>query len=253
MPHHILSFHAHPDDLEMLGAGTLALLASKGHRVTVATMTAGDCGSTTMSAEETAATRKRESAAAAAVIGAAYDCANIPDLGVFNEDATRRKTVELIRRHAPDIVLTASPVDYHPDHEATSMLVRDACFAVSVPLCKTGAAPAMKAIPHLYYMDPIGGRERDGTRVMPNFAVNVEPFVETKKKMLACHKSQIGWVAHQHEIDNYMASMVDWTAYRGKTFGIAYAEGFRQYRNQPYPKTPLLQELVGEALLTNSA
>jgi LmbE family N-acetylglucosaminyl deacetylase len=250
---HILSFHAHPDDLEMLGAGTLALLAGKGHRITIVTMTAGDCGSTAMSREETAATRRREAAEAASLIGAAYDCAGIPDLGVFNDDPTRRATVEMIRRHVPDIVLTASPGDYHPDHEAASTLVRDACFAVSVPNYRTGPSPAMAAIPHLYYMDPIGGRERDGTPVRPGFAVNVEPFVEMKKKMLACHESQFAWVAHQHAIDAYMQSLVDWTAHRGKSFGVAYAEGFRQYRHHPYPNTPILQELVGDALLTRLA
>jgi LmbE family N-acetylglucosaminyl deacetylase len=132
-------------------------------------------------------------------------------------------------------------------------LVRDACFAVSVPNYKTGPAAAMAAIPHLYYMDPIGGRERDGTKVAPNFAVNVETFVEMKKKMLACHESQFAWVAHQHAIDAYMQSLVDWTAHRGKSFGVAYAEGFRQYRHHPYPNTPLLQQLVGDALLTRPA
>jgi len=248
---HILSFHAHPDDCEMLGAGTLALLGGKGHRITIVTMTAGDYGSTTMTPLETAATRRNEAAAAAGIIGAAYDCAGIPDLGVFNDDPTRRKTVEMLRKHAPDIVLTASPIDYHPDHEATSVLVRDACFAVSVPNYATGKP--MPHIPHLYYMDPIGGRERDGTKVVPNFGVNVEPFIDTKKKMLACHASQFGWVAHQHDIDNYMGSLVAWTARRGQTYGVAHAEGFRQYRNQPYPNTPLLQELVGDALLTRLA
>jgi LmbE family N-acetylglucosaminyl deacetylase len=42
------------------------------------------------------------------------------------------RVTELIREAAPDIVLTGSPIDYHPDHEATSLLVRDACFATSV-------------------------------------------------------------------------------------------------------------------------
>ena len=54
---HILAFHAHPDDIETLGAGTLALLAANGHRVTLATMTAGDCGAIDTSAEETARIR----------------------------------------------------------------------------------------------------------------------------------------------------------------------------------------------------
>jgi LmbE family N-acetylglucosaminyl deacetylase len=111
----------------------------------------------------------------------------------------------------------------------------------------------MAGIPHLYYLDPIGGRERDGTRVQPNFAVDVGGYLETKRKMLACHESQFAWVAKQHAIDEYMQSMIDWTATRGKSFGVPYAEGFRQYRHHPYPNTPLLQELVGDALLTTPA
>jgi LmbE family N-acetylglucosaminyl deacetylase len=216
-------------------------------------MTAGDCGSTEMTLAETGATRRKEAAAAAAVIGAAYDCAGVGDLCVFNDDPCRRRTVELIRRHAPDIVITAAPADYHPDHEATSVLVRDACFAVSVPNYATGPAPAMTSIPHLYFMDPIGGRARDGTKVQPDFAVDVAAFVETKKQMLACHKSQFGWVARQHDVPDQIDSMVRWTAHRGRTFGAAYGEGFRQYRHHPYPNTPLLQQLVGDALLATPA
>jgi LmbE family N-acetylglucosaminyl deacetylase len=44
----------------------------------------------------------------------------------------------MVRWAAPDVVITASPVDYHPDHEAISVLVRDACFAASVPHYATG-------------------------------------------------------------------------------------------------------------------
>jgi len=94
---HILAIHAHPDDIEMLGSGTLALLSGHGHRITIATMTAGDLGSTEHSPEETAQIRMREATAAAALIGASYRCAALPDLGVFNEDSARRRTVELIR------------------------------------------------------------------------------------------------------------------------------------------------------------
>src|SRR5690349_13576874 len=130
---HILAIHAHPDDVEMLGSGTLALLAERGHHITIATMTAGDLGSTEHSLEETAQIRVREATKAAALIGASYRCARLHDLGVFNDDVARRRTVELIRSVAPDIIVTAAPVDYHPDHEATSLLVRDACFAVTIP------------------------------------------------------------------------------------------------------------------------
>lgn len=245
----ILAIHAHPDDIETLGAATLALLAAKGHAISIVTMTAGDCGSEDLPNDEIGAIRKGEAAKAAALIGASYACAGFPDLSVFNDDASRRRTTEIIRAAAPDIVLTASPADYHPDHEATSLLVRDACFAVSVPNYKTGPAKPLAHIPHLYFMDPIEGRDRNNAKVMPDFAVNVEGIMDTKRAMLACHDSQRSWVLKQHGIDNYMGSMDRWTARRGKHFGVAYAEGFRQYKTHPYPHTPLLQQLAGDALL----
>src|ERR1700712_85261 len=161
---HILAFHAHPDDIETLGAGTLALLGATGHKITFATMTAGDCGSVETDAAETARIRKGEAAASAALIGADYRCAEVGDLSVFNDDATRRRTTELIRAVAPDIVITGSPADYHPDHEATSTLVRDACFAAPIRNYACGPSPVTPHIPHLYFMDPIDGRDRDGNK-----------------------------------------------------------------------------------------
>ena len=245
---HILSFHAHPDDAETLCAGTLALLAAAGHRVTIATMTAGDCGSTEYSREETSRIRQAEGAAAAALIGADYRCAGVGDLCVFNDDATRRRTTELIRAVRPDIVLTGSPTDYHPDHEATSILVRDACFAVTVRNYQTGPSLALAAIPHLYFMDPIEGRDREGKRVAPHFGVDISSHFAIKRDMLLKHQSQFSWVIKQHGITDFTASLEKWSAKQGRLFGVAYAEGFRQYTGTPYPRSPLLQDLAGAAL-----
>lgn len=245
----ILAIHAHPDDIETLAAATLALLAGKGHHITIVTMTAGDCGSKDMDREETGRVRRAEATASAAIIGAEYRCAGVGDLCVFNDDATRRLTTELVRAARPDIVITASPVDYHPDHEATSILVRDALFASSVPNYATGPSRPLDAIPHLYFMDPIEGRDRGGTAVVPEFGVDATAHFAVKARMLEAHASQRDWVLKQHGIDHLMRAMETFCAKRGKLFGVAYGEGFRQYTGTPYPRTRLLQELVEAALL----
>jgi len=98
-------------------------------------------------------------------------------------------------------------------------------------------------------MDPIEGCDRDGNVVQPQFAVNVDAMMDTKRRMLAAHASQQSWVRKQHGIDSYVGAMEAWTRHRGRTFGVAHAEGFRQYTSHPYPRTALLQELVAEALL----
>lgn len=245
----ILALHAHPDDIETLAAGTLAVLAAAGHRIRIVTATAGEGGSADTGPEETARIRKAEAAAAAAVIGAEYRCAGLPDLGVFNDDASRRAITEMVRWAAADIVITASPADYHPDHEAVSLLARDACFAASVRNYATGPAAALEGIPHLYFMDPIGGRDREGERIVPHFGANVAAGFARKQAMLAAHASQDAWVARQHGISDHQQSMERWTRRRGGDFGVELAEGFRQYRHQPYPRTPMLQDILGAALL----
>jgi len=245
----ILAVHAHPDDIETLAAGTLALLASLGHQIKIVTATAGDCGSTDHDAEETARIRQGEAARAAAMIGAEYRCVGLGDLSVFNDDASRRRMTEMLRWSGAEIVITASPVDYHPDHEAVSLLARDACFASTVPNYRTGPSEPLAAIPHLYFMDSIGGRDRDGARIRPDFGVDITAWMDAKRRMLLAHESQHRWVARQHGIGDYLKSMEAWAERRGDDFGVAQAEGFRHYRHQPYPRTPLLQDLLGAAVL----
>ncbi len=248
----IASIHAHPDDAEILCAGTLALLASAGHHLTIVTMTPGDKGSDQLAPEEIAAVRRMEAMTAAALIGADYRCAEFRDLEIFHDHPSRQRVVEMIRQLRPDVVLTAAPSDYLADHEATSSLVRDALFAAAAPNYRT-ESPALSAIPHLYFMDPIEGLDRDGHRVLPQFIADITPFFDTKTAMLAAHASQREWLFRQHGIDDYLRTMESWSCYRGYEAGVRYGEGFRQYTGHPYPRTPLLQDLLGDAVKSTSA
>ena len=243
----ILAIHAHPDDVEILSGGTIALLAHRGHEITIATMTPGDCGSAEFDAKTIANMRRAEAGLAAASVGASYVCLEFRDMAVFNDDASRRRVTEIIRQARPEIVLTSSPIDYHCDHEATSILVRDACFGASAPNYSTGApdpAPALPAIPHLYYMDAIEGLDRDGRPQQPDFFVDVAPYFAKKRAMLACHESQRNWLKKQHGIEDYLAIMEEWTRARGVVASLPLAEGFRRYPGHPYPQSPFLEQLT---------
>lgn len=248
MSKRIVSIHAHPDDAEILAGGTLAMLAQAGHSVVIVTLTPGDCGSHEHGADEIADIRRREARSSAAVIGADYRCAEFRDLSIFNDDHSRRRVTEILRQLRPDIVLTASPVDYLCDHEAASVLVRDACFAGPAPNYATRTerpAGPLKAIPHLYFMDPAGGVDRDGNAIVPHFVVDIGETMETKKKMLGRHESQREWLQGHHNMPDYMEQMIEWTAARGQSAGVKYGEGFRRYLGHPYPQDPLLEELLG--------
>lgn len=247
----ILSIHAHPDDAEILAGGSLALLSAAGHAVTIVTMTPGDCGSDRHPPEEISTIRRAESKTAAALIGASYQCAEFRDMAIFNDDLSRRRVCELIRQLRPEIVLTASPADYHPDHEATSTLVRDACFAASCPNYITGAKPvadSLPGIPHLYFMDAVDSKDREGRTQRADFFVDIAPYFAVKRDMLACHASQREWLRRQHHIDEYLLQMENWTKAIGARCGLVYAEGFRRYPGHPYPQSPVLEELFGTSL-----
>ncbi len=243
----ILCLHAHPDDAEILAGGTLALLAARGHHIVIATMTAGDCGSVEYGPEEIADIRRQEAARAAAIIGAEHHWLGFKDLAIFEDDASRRRVTAAIRRFRPEIVVTASPRDYHCDHEATSGLVTNACFGASAPNYLTQSldqSHAIDRIPHLYYLDPAEGIDRDGATILPQFLVDVSSAMETKRKMLAAHESQRAWLRKQHGMDDFIETMEEWTRSRGRLAGVEWAEGFRQYAGHAYPRTPLLQELL---------
>lgn len=244
----VLAFFAHPDDAEFLCAGTLARLHAKGFTIQIATLTAGDGGSVELGPEEIAQVRLGEAARAAAVLDGKHHCAGAKDLLICYDAPTLRSVIEIVRRVNPAIVFTHSPSDYLVDHEMTSLLVRAACFAASVPNVKTqadNAAAATGGVPHLFYSDALEGKDIFGAPVKPDFYVDIGDVIETKTQMLACHASQREWLLRQHGMDHYLQAMRDWSAQRGREAGVVYAEAFRQHRGHAYPPNNLLAELLG--------
>ncbi len=77
-------FHAHPDDEALLTAGTMAMLASEGHRVVLVVATAGERGLAEMRpGEALGETRMKELYESAAVLGCArVECLGYGDSGL---------------------------------------------------------------------------------------------------------------------------------------------------------------------------
>jgi LmbE family N-acetylglucosaminyl deacetylase len=245
----VLSILAHPDDAEFLCAGTLIRLKQEhGYEVHIASMTPGDCGSIEYDSQEIARMRRVEGGQAAAVIGATYHCLEENDLLIFYNQETLEKVTRLIRLLRPSIVLTHSAADYLLDHEMTSTIVRAAAFAAPIPnfLAKRGLGAVLPGIPHLYYCDPIEGKDPLGHDVAPEFYIDISQVMETKAAMLAAHASQRDWLLKHHGMDQYVQTMRDWSAQRGSERGIGFAEGFRQHRGHSYPQNNVVEQLLGE-------
>ncbi|MFO0823108.1 MAG: PIG-L family deacetylase [Gemmataceae bacterium] len=240
---------AHPDDAEFLCAGTLLRLRKEhGWTIHVASMTPGDCGSAEHTPEEIARIRRGEGKAAADTIGAIYHCVEERDLRVIYNEQALEKVVHLLNAVKPQVVFTHSPDDYHLDHEQTSKLVRAATFAAPIKNFLHGrhVNPPMDHIPHLFYCDPLEGKDAFGQPIVPAFRINITNVMDDKARMLDCHESQRAWLRKHHGVDNLVDSMKDWGAAQGKAAGVPFAEGFRQHLGHSYPQNNILGELLGK-------
>lgn len=245
----VLALFAHPDDAEFLCAGTLALFAGLGARVDIATLTAGDCGSTILDAARISRIRRREAAHAAGLIRAEYSCLNEKDLLIFYDRRTLAKVMEFIRSANPTLVFTHSPVDYMVDHETVSRLCQTACFGAMAPNFRTKARPTAKplhGVPHLYYTQPFGGRDILGQPIRSRIYVNIQTTIAIKEQMLACHGSQRSFLRTQQGISDTVLRLKEMSADAGALSGFEQAEGFRQHLGQGFPQNDLLTELLGE-------
>jgi LmbE family N-acetylglucosaminyl deacetylase len=217
----VLAVGAHPDDIEFLGAGTLAKYKRLGHEVAIAVATNGEVGSSTLSKSEIAAIRHDEAAAAAAIIGAEFHWLGYPDEFLFNNAETRLRFIDLVRAVRPDLILCLDPEnDYHPDHRTSGQIIWDTHVMVTVPNIKTDHPPCAK-IPEIIYMDTIGG-----VNFIPNRYVDISADIDAKRKMLRCHKSQEQWGMDMYGVTT-VGLMESSSRMRGFQCGRPFAEGFR--------------------------
>jgi LmbE family N-acetylglucosaminyl deacetylase len=217
----ILCVAAHPDDIEILCAGTLVKYARQGHYVTMAVFTSGNMGDTSIKPDELAEIREREARAAAAIIGANFIWVGVDDEHVFPNEEQRRTMIDVLRKADPDVILTHSPNDYHPDHRHVNQLVFDSYFQKGLPFIPAQSEPACRfGQAQVYYMDNLGG-----IGFLPTEYVDISDVFEVKMEMLACHKSQV--VAMKELANTDLLGMIEVQArFRGLGAGCRYAEGF---------------------------
>jgi N-acetylglucosamine malate deacetylase 1 len=231
----VLAIGAHPDDLEILCAGTLAKLAQAGAQVVVAVATDGSGGHMVIPPDELAQIRRTEAEKSAAMLDAELHWLGYTDELIFEDIATRLRFIDLIRAARPDLILTHTPDDYHPDHRVVSRLVFDSSFVAGVPNVTT-ELPAHPGIQALYYFDSLAG-----TNFVPTEYVDITDTFTTKHAMLACHDSQLKWLKDHDNIDilDFMTVM---SRSRGLQCGVTYAEGYRPElgwgRPRPYRVLP---------------
>lgn len=199
---------AHPDDADILFGGTAIQLARAGHQVRFVSVTNGDAGHQSM-ARPALARRRLEEAQAAARVGGldGYDIMGIPDSEVECNLANRWAIIRLLRRFAPDVVITHWLWDYHADHRATGQLVLDAAYLLTVPhCCADTPIPAAEPIYAFAYH-----RFQDPRPFRADAAVAIDNVLDEKMRMLDCHVSQFyEWLPWNAGFRDFDASKLSW-------------------------------------------
>lgn len=244
-----LGIFAHPDDAEIVCAGTLSLLRKAGWSVHIASLTPGDKGTTEYSRDEISRIRKSEAGESAKLIGAAYHCLEFEDVYILYDKETINRTTTLIRELRPSIVFTHNPSDYMVDHETTSRIVQTACFSVGIKNMEVDE-PFYEPTPYLYYCDPMDATDILGRPVYTTMFANISSEISIKEKMLGCHASQRNWLLAHHNMDEYILSMKRFGELRGKEINVQFAEGFRQHLGHGYPKDNILKQILLDLITT---
>jgi len=222
----VLAIGAHPDDVELLCAGTLAKFKKQGDEVFICHACDGNMGSKVYSSDELVKLRRNEAIKSAKIIGATSIWAGMSDGKVVLDLESRNKIIEVIRQTAPDLIITQSPNDYHTDHINTSRLVFEATYLAGLVLWDS-EYPAPEKLPFLYYMDTIAG-----VNFVPEEYVDITDTIDIKIKMMMEMHSQLGWLKEMHNCE--AADFIKTVAkFRGFQAGVNYAESFSQQKMYP--------------------
>jgi len=227
----VLAISAHPDDIEFLMAGTLALLARIGCTVHTLTLANGSCGSTNLDAAAIAMVRERECRNAARHLSAIHHPALTNDLEIFYERSLLRRVAAVFRTIAPDILLLHSPQDYMEDHMNACRLGVTAAFTRSMPnfITEPAVAPVQNPV-CIYHAQPHGTRDQLNQWVQPDFLIAIDSVMAIKSAMLAEHVSQQAWLDQSQSLSAPVEVMKRFGGELAKPVtDCRWAEGWRRH------------------------
>ena len=160
----VLAIGAHPDDIELGCAGTLAAHRAAGDSVTMLVLTGGQNGP---GAE---VDRRAEAEAAARTLDCLLVWGRLLDCAVSPDSATISAIENVISGVEADVIYVHAPDDSHQDHRAA-------------------AAATMSAARHasrvLHYRSP------STVRFEPSLFVDISAYLDRKLAALSCHHSQV--------------------------------------------------------------
>lgn len=221
----ILAIVAHPDDVELAGAGTIISHVKQGFSAGIIDLTKGEMGT-----RGTPEQRLREAEEAGKIMGlSARENLGLADSFFSNDNETQLKVIEVIRKYQPEIVIANSTYDRHPDHGRASRLVEEAFFKSGLKMIATelnGEKQEAWRPKKLYHMI-------QSVSLEPDFIVDISDSHDQKLEAIRAFKSQF-FDPNSQEPETYISKpefmqMIESRAIEyGHRIQTKYGEGFTQ-------------------------
>ena len=223
----ILAFGAHPDDVELGCAATIAKEISFGKKVGIIDLTRGELGT-----RGTPEIRKQEADKAAQILGVSIrENLGLADGFFINNQENQIKIIEIIRKYRPKVVLCNAIEDRHIDHAKGSNLVSDACFLSGLRKIETFCNGLKQEAwrPNVVY------HYIQWFNLKPDFVVDVTGFMDIKKRAVMAYESQFFNPNSTEPIspiatENFLHSITYRAQDLGRLIGTEFAEGFTAER-----------------------
>ena len=127
-----LAIGAHTGDMDLTAGALLLKQSSRGDRVVILHLTAGEGGNPKLDAKTYGEQKRREAIAVAKALGAEVIFGPYKDGELPDDDATRRYVAGVIRDVKPTHIITHWKNSMHKDHAAASAVARDAVLLASL-------------------------------------------------------------------------------------------------------------------------
>lgn len=200
--HNILAVVAHPDDLELMAAGTIIRAISDGCNVHVLTFSDGSWYNPQGELERSKIDAAKEEAEVANFIGYSFENLGLETLHLSYNDKNVVEVLKRIEQYKIDTIICPYSKDLHHDHQVVSRI----------------AISASRKIPNIlmgqinYYLNEF---------FVPNFFVDISDSWDKKIEAMQLYKSQ--WNNSQQDWYDFLDST---SRYYGKIIGVERAEGF---------------------------
>jgi N-acetylglucosamine malate deacetylase 1 len=178
----VLAVAAHPDDIELSCAGTMAKLVNQKYKVGILDLTRGELGT-----RGTKEIRAKEASSSSKILGIhVRENLDFPDGNIEVTKKNITKVIQIFRYFQPTVLVFPHWLERHPDHEHAHALCREAWFYSGLEKIHTtyGGKKQEPFRPKRYF------HFMQKYEFQPSFVVDVSDVYETKQKSLQAFSSQ---------------------------------------------------------------